>query len=37
MLVQNTYFWFKSAFKPEQCQKIIDLGVTEIDRVKKAG
>jgi len=37
MQVQNTYFWFKSALTPEQCQKIIDLGVTEIDRIKKAG
>ena len=37
MQVQNTYFWFKSALTPEQCQKIIDLGVNEIDRIKKAG
>jgi PKHD-type hydroxylase len=37
MQVRNTYFWFKSALTPEQCQKIIDLGVNEIDRVKKAG
>ena len=37
MQVQNTYFWFKSALTPEQCQKIIDLGVSEIDSIKKAG
>jgi len=37
MQVQNTYFWFKEALTPEQCQKIIDLGVTEIDNIKKAG
>ena len=37
MQVQNTYYFFKSALTPEQCQKIIDLGVTEIDNIKKAG
>lgn len=37
MQVQNTYYFFKSALTPEQCQKIIDLGVNEIDRIKKAG
>jgi len=37
MQVQNSYYWFKSALTPEQCQKIIDLGVSEIERVKKAG
>jgi len=37
MQIQNTYFWFKEALTPEQCQKIIDLGVSEIDRIKKAG
>ena len=37
MQVQNSYYWFKSALTPEQCQKIIDLGVNEIDRIKKAG
>ena len=37
MQVQNSYFWFKSALTPEQCQKIIDLGVSEIERIKKAG
>ena len=31
MQVQNTYFWFKEALTPEQCQKIIDLGINEID------
>ena len=33
MQVQNTYFWFKSALTPEQCQKIIDLG----DDISSAG
>jgi len=37
MQVQNSYFWFKEALTPDQCQKIIDLGVSEIERIKKAG
>ena len=37
MQVQNTYFWFKSALTPKQCQKIIGLGTSEIDRIKKVG
>ncbi len=37
MQVKNSYFWFKSALTSEQCQKIIDLGVSEIERIKKAG
>ena len=35
MQVQNSYFWFKEALTPDQCQKIIDLGVSEIERIKK--
>ena len=37
MQVQNSYYWFESALTPDQCQKIIDLGVSEIERIKKAG
>ena len=37
MQVQNSYYWFKEALTPEQCQKIIDLGTSEIERIKKAG
>jgi PKHD-type hydroxylase len=37
MQVQNLYYWFKEALTPDQCQKIIDLGVSEIERVKKTG
>ena len=37
MQVENSYFWFKEALTPDQCQKIIDLGVSEIERIKKAG
>jgi len=37
MQVQNSYYFFKSALTPDQCQKIIDLGVSEINRIKKTG
>jgi len=37
MIIRNSYFWIQSALTPDQCQKIIDLGLSEIDRVKKAG
>jgi PKHD-type hydroxylase len=37
MQVKNSYYWFKEALTPDQCQKIIDLGVSEIERVRKAG
>ena len=37
MQCKNSYYWFESALTPDQCQKIIDLGVSEIERIKKAG
>jgi len=37
MQVENSYFWFEKALTTDQCQKIIDLGNSEINRVKKAG
>jgi len=37
MQVQNSYYWFQSALTSDQCQKIIDLGVSEIERIKKEG
>ena len=37
MQVKNSYYYFKSGLTPEQCQKIIDLGTSEIERVRKAG
>ena len=37
MQVQNSYFWFDSALTSDQCQKIIDLGVSKIERIKKSG
>ena len=37
MQVQNTYYWFDSALKPDVCEKIIDMGKREIERIKKEG
>ena len=37
MQTQNAYYFFKSALTPEQCDKIINLGNDEINRIKKAG
>ena len=37
MQVQNTYYYFKSALSPDQCQKIIDMGVNKINKIKESG
>ena len=37
MQVQNTYYYFKSALSPDQCQKIIDMGTKKINDIKKSG
>jgi len=37
MQIQNTYYWFKSVLKPDVCEKIIDMGKKEIERIKKEG
>ncbi len=37
MEITNSYYWFESALTPEQCQKIIDLGLKGIDDAKKSG
>ncbi len=37
MQVQNSYYYFKSALTPDQCQRIIDLGLSQIDKIKKSG
>ena len=37
MQVRNTYYYFKSALSPEQCQRIIDHGVDKLDNIKKEG
>ena len=35
MQIQNTYYYFKSALTPEECQRIIDAGVSAIDEHNK--
>ncbi len=37
MQIQNTYYYFKSALSPEQCQKIIDMGKKQIEEIKQKG
>src|SRR6056300_326048 len=37
MELQNSYYWFESAITPEQCKRIIDLGLKGIDEAKKSG
>ena len=37
MQVQNSYYWFKSALTPEQCQKIVSMGKKQLDDIKKSG
>jgi len=37
MQVRNSYFWFKEALTPDQCQRIIDMGTARLDEIKKRG
>ena len=37
MQVKNSYYYFKEALTPDQCQKIIDMGDKRISENKKAG
>jgi len=37
MSIKNTYYYFKEALSPDQCQKIIDMGEQRIGEVKKEG
>ena len=37
MQVKNSYFWFKEALTPEECQRIIDQGNIQIEESKQAG
>ena len=37
MELKNAYWWFKEAFDPETCQKIIDLGLDTIAQEEAAG
>ena len=36
-MLKNKYYWFKSAISPENCKKIIDLGLSELNRLKEQG
>jgi PKHD-type hydroxylase len=37
MQVRNSYYYFKEAISPENCQKIIDMGEKQIQEIKKSG
>ena len=37
MQVKNSYYYFKSALSPDQCQRIIDMGKERIANIKKSG
>ncbi len=35
MQLKNSYYWFKEALSPDECQKIIDVGTSRIESEKK--
>ena len=37
MQVKNLYYWFDSVIKPDDCQKIIDLGLSVMEKRKEKG
>lgn len=37
MQLYNTYYWFQNAFTPEECDKIISLGLDDIEQSQKRG
>ena len=37
MQIKNSYFYFKEALKPDECQKIIDMGISAINEHKSKG
>jgi PKHD-type hydroxylase len=37
MQLHNTYYWFQNAFTPEECNKIISIGLKDIETRKKQG
>lgn len=37
MQIKNSYFWFKEALTPEECQRIIDQGNKQIESEKAQG
>ena len=37
MYLQNSYYWFESAISPEDCRKIINAGLTQLESNKQQG
>lgn len=37
MQLYNSYYWFKEAFSSEECEKIIQLGLNDIEKTKQKG
>ncbi len=37
MQTKNSYYWFKSALTKEQCQRIINMGKEQLEKIKKGG
>ena len=37
MQLENYYYYFKSVLTPETCKKIIDLGLSEMEKTKSRG
>lgn len=37
MNLKNSYYWFKEAISPDDCQKIIDCGLAQLERNKQQG
>jgi len=37
MNLEHSYYWIKEAISPEDCQKIIDLGLSTLEKNKKDG
>ena len=35
MQIKNSYFWFKEALKPDECQRIIEQGNRQKKNLKK--
>jgi hypothetical protein len=35
MILENNYYWFKSALSTELCNKIIDAGMEKMDALQK--
>ena len=35
MILENNYYWFKSALSPELCNRIIDAGMVKMEQLEK--